>query len=704
MLATQAAKCPDNYRLVTTTKVIPPTSPNSLLCGRPTPAPGECSLQYRILLAAALLVLACLPALAVPVIQAERVAAPPAIDGVLDDSCWQGREKMTGFANSDHGGPALVDTEAMICRDEDNLYIAFICHDPQPSAISSIQKQRNGDLSSDDFVGILVDPDNTMLDHYHFEVNPAGTQWQSIPEGAAGNITWRGDWRAGAKVTDSGWCAELAIPFRALRYPPGQHTFGFSLRRYVPRLDDRTRWPDLGTVLDQTRFAQLTGLELPKVVSRPVFMPYIVSSTQPGRSFTNVGFDYKHLLAGNVTALATFNPDFTDVQDSVASVSYSYTERSLPEYRPFFQEGSALFPDSLMFYSRRIGDIDGGVKAFGTVGRQSFAFMDALKSGEGNHFAGKYMYDLSPDLGFSLAAAGSMLQGGDPAEPDTSMCISPGLVKRWRGSSGITTMTCRQYRSINSDGGPGGSALRFQIDTDSVPKAIGYTLGYARTDSDYYVRDAYIPTTGIRGFYGSLGVMDKPSTGKYSYWNAHVDWNRYWAEDDSVHHQDLTLYTELHTKSEWAVYTAIGGGEWLGRTDATKGLRIGWLERHLYGNGSLSYTFGKREGRDYSEIGADQSLRITPKLSVSCGYGWARLGAPGATQTNSQVTLLGNYELSPEQSLGVWLVGRDSNVNVCCTFRRTVRSGSDIYLIYGYPNTLTTEKRLAIKVVSPMVW
>jgi hypothetical protein len=41
---------------------------------------------------------------------------------------------------------------------------------------------------------------------------------------------------------------------------------------------------------------------------------------------------------------------------------------------------------------------------------------------------------------------------------------------------------------------------------------------------------------------------------------------------------------------------------------------------------------------------------------------------------------------------------------MCLTYRQTVRTGSDIYLIYGYPNTLITEQRLALKMVMPIAW
>ena len=49
----------------------------------------------------------------------------------------------------------------------------------------------------------------------------------------------------------------------------------------------------------------------------------------------------------------------------------------LPERRPFFREGSELFELPLdLFYSRRVQDIDYGVKSTGKVGDYNFAFID----------------------------------------------------------------------------------------------------------------------------------------------------------------------------------------------------------------------------------------------------------------------------------------------------------------------------------------
>ena len=639
-----------------------------------------------------------------PVIRAVETDSPPTIDGALDDACWAACERTGGFRESQFGRGASEPTEVMICRDATCLYVGFICFDSRPDLIRAAQTQINSDIHSDDYVGVLLDPEHKFLDHYHFEVNAIGTQYQSLPDGAPTNITWRGDWRAAARITDTGWQAEMAIPFAALRYPAGQRTFGINFRRYIPRLDERSTWPYVGAVMDQTRFADLVDLELPAQASRPVFMPYALTSSEPKRSFARFGFDYKHELPDHHIVLATCNPDFSDIQDAVASISYSYTEQYLPERRPFFQEGANLFPDSMTFYSRRVGEIDWGAKAFGRTGPHTIAVMDAIKTGEENHFAGAYVYEPNPDVAFSIWASASNVGSAVSSEPRTSACLSPGFVLRRRSDTSTTSLTIRRYSALNSGSHPDGSALRISIERDAAPKHFDYAVSYGSTDQDFYVRDGYAPLTGVRGFFVGLGYHDRPSKGGLNYWRTDLNITRYWSEDDSLHHGSVLLRANLDTPGEWGFGATLQAGSWLGQADSTVGARVSWLERHLYGGGSVACYLGKRAGRDYAEVEASQTCRLGRRMSVSLSRQWTRLGAPDPPETNSQLTLLANYELSTDRLLGLWLVGRGSKRNLCLTYRQTVRAGSDVYLIYGYPNTLTTERRLAVKMVMPVTW
>jgi len=639
---------------------------------------------------------------AVPVLRAEQVTSPK-IDGILDDPCWKDCAKLTGFKSNPHGTDSTEQTEVMICCDSSMLYVAFICHDSHPSLIRATQKQRNGSIGSDDYIALFLDPLHTHLQHYDFEVTALGTQYENIPNGSADNITWRGDWYAAAKITDTGWVAEMAIPFKMLRYPSKASTIGIAFQRYMPRIDETDVWPDLGPNKEMARYADLTDLQLPSQRGRPVFMPYSVTSREPDHSFGQIGFDYKEELPNNVIAMMTYNPDFTDIQDAVASIDYSYTERRLPESRPFFYEGCQMFIDDEAYYSRRIGDIDMGLKTFGKVGPTSFTFLDGIKQGQSNHFTSSYGYDFDRDTGMSVSMSGSTVEQAykaNPTDPDSSMCFSSGGFRRWRSESGTTTFNIRQFSAINSNGVSNGTRLKAGLDKAEAAGHLGYSVDYEDTDSTFYVRDGYAPLTGVRGVSTGLGYPNNPATGRFCYWDVYTNQKRYWAEAGGLHHESIDLGASISTRSEWDVAAYVSDGSWLGGRDATKLLQIAWLSRHLYGGGSAGYINGKRAGLDYKYWWCDQSLKIASKLMITCQYEFTKL----AEERNSQFTILSNYDITPEQSLGVWIVGHESKVNLCCTYKQTVRSGSDIYLIYGFPNTDTTQNRFAVKIVRPMEW
>jgi hypothetical protein len=173
-------------------------------------------------------------------------------------------------------------------------------------------------------------------------------------------------------------------------------------------------------------------------------------------------------------------------------------------------------------------------------------------------------------------------------------------------------------------------------------------------------------------------------------------------EDGSIHDQSVSANAWLATTDEYRVRLGWSSGNWLGLADASTSVGLNWLTRHLYGGGGATYLVGKREGRDYNYFRVNQGIRPFQRFVVGFGFEWSRLGAPGVPQTAQLYTISGNYEITPEKRLGIWTVGRDNKVNMCVTYTQAVRSGADIYLIYGYPNTTETTNRWAMKVVYPM--
>jgi len=181
-----------------------------------------------------------------PRIPAIKVNSPPKIDGDLSDEAWHNAAKVTGFWRTDRDQLAEEQTEVWICYDDTAIYIAFLCFDSQLTLIRAQQRRRGGSFQNDDFISVKIDPLNRPIIaggiFYTFSVNPIGTQNEWVPGGAAQKIEWRGDWKAKAKITEIGWQAEMAIPFRIFRLPRKPTAFALWFSRTIPppRLEDST--------------------------------------------------------------------------------------------------------------------------------------------------------------------------------------------------------------------------------------------------------------------------------------------------------------------------------------------------------------------------------------------------------------------------------------------------------------------------------
>ncbi|MFC1500554.1 DUF5916 domain-containing protein, partial [Candidatus Zixiibacteriota bacterium] len=87
-----------------------------------------------------------------------------------------------------------------------------------------------------------------------------------------------------------------------------------------------------------------------------------------------IGADLQSDIGSSWTLNATFNPDFASIEGDREQINLTPFETSFPEKRRFFLEGNDLWSNRIRtFYTRRIGQIDGGAKMVGRTGRNTMA-------------------------------------------------------------------------------------------------------------------------------------------------------------------------------------------------------------------------------------------------------------------------------------------------------------------------------------------
>jgi hypothetical protein len=340
-------------------------------------------------------------------LRAERVSADVRIDGSLDEAAWAAAEIADGFVQMEptQGAPASERTVVRIAFDDENLYVGVYAFDSEPDRIIATDLRQDFNPDNQDNVQVLLDTFADRRNGYVFIVNPAGAQaeWQVANEGREVNTSWEAPWSAAARRVADGWTAELAIPFRALRFDPGgDGTWGINFFRGVRRKNEDDVWSPVPRAFSFARVSLAGNVEgvTSSSAGRDLRMkPYLADNTVRevgGDGFANdvtFGVDVKAGIAGSLVLDLTARPDFAQAEIDEQSVNLSQFSQFFPEKRDFFLENSGLFyvgdaarntrgieprsdTDLLLFNSRRIGltpdgralPINAGLRLTGRVG------------------------------------------------------------------------------------------------------------------------------------------------------------------------------------------------------------------------------------------------------------------------------------------------------------------------------------------------
>ena len=325
-----------------------------------------------------------------------RTHLRPTIDGVLDDEDWKRATPATGFIliEPEEGVAATNQTFIHILYDADYLYIGLNMMDAEPGNIKGRIMQRDGRFAPLDLVGLVLDTYHDHQNAYGFYINAYGVQndFRVENDGAGGwggiDQSWDGIWQAETHVHDQGWSAEIAIPFKTLRFPElDHHTWGINVQRIERTYTENSNWAFISRddryLLKVSKAGHLHGLEDIKPGLHLEVLPYatggygnVGSRSAEGWS-SDFGLDLKYSIASNLTLDTTFNPDFAHIEADENQINLTRFELFLEEKRPFFLEGQQLFTAMDLFYSRRISDPDAGAKITGKIGKNSIGMIAA---------------------------------------------------------------------------------------------------------------------------------------------------------------------------------------------------------------------------------------------------------------------------------------------------------------------------------------
>ena len=332
---------------------------------------------------------------AVRTIQAVKAANPPEVDGVLDESFWQAANWQDDFIQlkPSMGSPARVATRVAVAYDDRHVYVAFRCFNPTGGSANSRITRRDGDMDLDNAVTVYFDTFHSRRDCYYFSTNSLGTQVDGRigEDGRSNDKSWDCIWNVASREDSLGWTAEMAIPVNEIRFPEGpDRLWGINFRRNYPEYLETSYWSESDRVWEVSRFGDLAGLSEFKKKFSAALYPYLVAldgnAPSAGRRHiyssggTEVitGADLRFNIGATATGNITYNPDFATIEADQEVINLTRYETFYPEKRLYFLEGAELFNNRInVFHSRRIGDIDYGVKTNGRAGKFNFAALSA---------------------------------------------------------------------------------------------------------------------------------------------------------------------------------------------------------------------------------------------------------------------------------------------------------------------------------------
>ena len=293
-------------------------------------------------------------------VQAVRASEPIVIDGELSEADWASAEPVTDFFQKEpqEGAPASEATEVRILFDTRQLYIGVIAHDSDPSGIRATELRRDDGFGSDDIFEFVLDTFHDHRNGYLFRINPLGTLYDATitNEGQNTNRNWDEQWEATAQITDEGWVAEIAIPFKSLRFEASEEvTWGINFHREIKRKNEDVYWTAYSRDLSFDELSQAGHLEgLSEIQGftlrvKPFFTSGGSQVVRRGRTetdhLTDIGIeDAKFMITPQLVLDMTVNPDFGQADVDEAQVNLTRFSRFFAERREFFQEGGGYLP------------------------------------------------------------------------------------------------------------------------------------------------------------------------------------------------------------------------------------------------------------------------------------------------------------------------------------------------------------------------
>ncbi len=553
-----------------------------------------------------------------------RTTEPPQIDGRLDDPVWQTATHITDFVQIAPiaGAPGSEETEVWMAYDSDNLYFAFYAH-YSDTGMMRVNWADRDETRGDDQMSVLFDPFLDQQRAYQFEVNGYGIQSDSLVNaegtrrrssrsssssfsnslgssywqrggggsslsssgtfGVRGDDSWNALFESGGRLVSDGWTAEMAIPFKSLRYPARRsdeaHVWGFQITRRIRGRSEAQSWSPVSRDIagQLTQFGILEGLEGLSQSRNLEILPEVTgisfgSLDRQSGSYNrrdpegDLGMGLKYGLTPNLTADFTYNPDFSQIEADRPQIETNQRYALFyPEQRPFFLEGQEIFQISTpmaLLNTRTIVDPRFGGKLTGKVGDTTLGVIVADDEAAGNFedstdprfgltsqtLVGRARYDF-----YSESYLGAIMTAREFGQEYSRVA---GIDGRFRlgQTHRLSFMAVESSSHSEDEGDLSGPAV--EMDLTRQGRNFGYSASYGSIDPDFRAASGFIPRVDLQQANATMSYRWWPESTLMT-WGPSVTYFRLYDHTGELQDEQIQAQTSLQFRNNISVTTTV---------------------------------------------------------------------------------------------------------------------------------------------------
>jgi hypothetical protein len=483
-------------------------------------------------------------------VQIPRLADRPTVDGVLDEAAWSQAaliEDLHQVLPQEYGTPTQP-TRVRVFYTEDALYVGARMAEADAGQITARVLRQGQSLDADDVFAVILDPYLDRRNGYRFEVNPNGVRWEGLFQNIVEiESNWDGIWEARAKQDDTGWVAEIRIPFQSLSFNPASASWGVNFNRIRRSSNENIAWTSNNREINPSTAGTATGFQ---GLRQGVGLDIVPSITMrraetfgPGGVVDNRAepqLDLFYKITPQLNGSLTLNTDFSATEVDDRQVNLTRFGLFFPEKRDFFlrdvdifefgQIGSGGFnnqsgtgsaaittparQNARPFFSRNIGlsatgqtiDLDAGAKVSGRIGDWNLGTL-VIRQGETESvdsqdvFVGRTVRNVG-----SRTQVGAIVTDGNPQGDFDNSLVGADIRYRNTNFHGNTIELSSYYQETETEGVANDSNASYGFNV-FLPNSQGWQAlyQYKRVEDNFFPAVGYVNANDLEDHHMNVG-------------------------------------------------------------------------------------------------------------------------------------------------------------------------------------------------------